>query len=80
MITDLRLGSLMEQDFGCPVVTIEAGGSLDETSEVVAQEGVARFFLQEDLFSLGAVLYFMATGRPCIRRATDGGISTDGGS
>ena len=51
VITDLRLGSLMEQDFGCPVVTIEAGGSLDETSEVVAQEGVARFFLQEDLFA-----------------------------
>lgn len=50
VITDLRLGSLMEQDFGCPVVTIEAGGSLDETSLVVAQEGIERYFCREDIY------------------------------
>ena len=50
VITDLRLGSLMEQDLGCPVVTVEAGGSLDETSLVVAQEGIERYFCREDIF------------------------------
>jgi hypothetical protein len=50
VVTDLRLGSLMEQDCGCPVVTIEAGGSLDEESEVVAREGLENYFLSDDLF------------------------------
>lgn len=50
IVTDLRLGSLMEQDFGCPVVTIEAGGSQDEASEVVARQGIENFFYQERLF------------------------------
>jgi hypothetical protein len=51
VITDLRLGSLMEQDLGCPVVTVEAGGSLDETSAVVAQEGIERYFCYQDLYA-----------------------------
>jgi hypothetical protein len=50
IVTDLRLGSLMEQDCGCPVVTIEAGGSLDEASEVVARQGLENYFLSENLF------------------------------
>jgi hypothetical protein len=50
IITDLRLGSLMEQDCGCPIVTIEAGGSLDEASEVVARQGLENYFMAEDLF------------------------------
>ena len=50
IVTDLRLGSLMEQDCGCPVVTIEAGGSLDEASEVVAREGLRKFFTAPRLF------------------------------
>ncbi len=49
IITDLRLGSLMEQDLGCPVITVEAGGSLDEAADVVAHEGIARFFLEDEL-------------------------------
>ena len=51
IVTDLRLGSLMEQDFGCPVVTIEAGGSLDDVSEVVAREGIENYFLSDDLYA-----------------------------
>ncbi|SFP39234.1 Succinylglutamate desuccinylase / Aspartoacylase family protein [Nitrosomonas cryotolerans] len=51
IVTDLRLGSLMEQDLGCPVVTIEAGGSLDENSDIVAQQGMRNFFLASELFS-----------------------------
>ena len=50
IITDLRLGSLMEQDFGCPVVTIEAGGSQDEASDIVAWEGIRNFFCEDRLF------------------------------
>jgi predicted deacylase len=42
IVTDLRLGSLMEQDFGCPVVTIEAGGSQDEQSSLVAKKTCTR--------------------------------------
>lgn len=51
IVTDLRLGSLMEQDLGCPVVTIEAGGSQDEASEVVAREGLRNFFTNDDLYA-----------------------------
>ena len=50
IITELRLGSLMEQDFGCPVVTIEAGGSQDEESELVAQQGIENFFYADRLY------------------------------
>jgi len=51
IVTDLRLGSLMEQDLGCPVVTIEAGGSLDEESEVIARDGLRRFFTVDDPYA-----------------------------
>ncbi len=51
IVTDLRLGSLMEQDFACPVVTIEAGGSLDEAADVVARAGLDNYFLVDDLFA-----------------------------
>lgn len=51
ILTDLRLGSLMEQSLGCPVVTIEAGGSSDERAGLVAAAGVTRYFNSEDLFA-----------------------------
>lgn len=47
IMTDLRLGSLMEQDLGCPVVTIEAGGSQDESAEVVALLGLQRYLADD---------------------------------
>lgn len=50
IVTDLRLGSLMEQDCGCPVVTIEAGGSQDAASEVVAREGLHNYFTADKLY------------------------------
>lgn len=49
--TGLRLGSLMEQDCGCPVVTIEAGGSQDDAADIVAREGIARYFTEQHLFA-----------------------------
>ncbi|MEP5764341.1 MAG: succinylglutamate desuccinylase/aspartoacylase family protein [Halieaceae bacterium] len=51
IITDLRLGSLMEQDVGCPVVTIEAGGSQDEGSELVARDGLSNYITADDVFT-----------------------------
>ena len=51
VVTDLRLGSLMEQDFGCPVVTIEAGGSQDDASSNVADDGLEAYFHREDVFA-----------------------------
>ena len=50
IVTELRLGSLMEQDFGAPVVTVEAGGSADEAADVTAQQGVLAFFTRESLW------------------------------
>lgn len=38
--TDIRLGALMEQDFGCPIVTIECGGSEDIASVKRAAIGI----------------------------------------
>ena len=54
IVTDLRLGSLMEQDCGCPVVTIEAGGSQDEASDVVAREGLSNYFHRDALYDQDA--------------------------
>jgi hypothetical protein len=59
IVTDLRLGSLMEQRLDCPVVTIEAGGSNDEQAGLVADTGIARYFHNEDVYShLQAVTLF----------------------
>jgi hypothetical protein len=59
IVTDLRLGSLMEQDAGCPIVTIEAGGSQDELAGVVAYQGLENYFHTEDLYreTEGVVLF-----------------------
>ncbi len=51
IVTDLRLGSLMEQDLGCPVVTIEAGGSQDDTAAGVCDAGLEAFFHGDDVFT-----------------------------
>ncbi|MEW9798294.1 succinylglutamate desuccinylase/aspartoacylase domain-containing protein [Alteromonas sp. CYL-A6] len=40
IVTDIRLGSLMEQSLGCPVVTIEAGGAKDALADRVALAGI----------------------------------------
>lgn len=42
VLSDLRLGSLMEQKFTCPFITIECGGNLDEQSHEVAFAGISR--------------------------------------
>lgn len=38
--SDFRLGGLMEQEFNCPIVTIECGGSRDQQAHEVAFQGI----------------------------------------
>ncbi len=40
ILSDLRLGSLMEQNFACPFITIECGYSLDEQAHEAAFAGI----------------------------------------
>ncbi|MFC3094057.1 succinylglutamate desuccinylase [Alteromonas sediminis] len=41
--TDIQLGSLMEQDFDCPIITFEAGGSQDNQADELAFYGLKAF-------------------------------------
>jgi len=40
ILSDLKLGTLMEQNFNCPFITIECGDSLDEQAHEVAFAGI----------------------------------------
>ncbi|WP_286268971.1 M14 family metallopeptidase [Thalassotalea hakodatensis] len=40
VLSGLSRGALMEQNFGCPVITIECGGSKDEQAHAVALQGI----------------------------------------
>lgn len=48
--TDMQLGALMEVPFGCPVVTIESGGALDEQSTINAYNGIRSYLTASDVF------------------------------
>ncbi|NVK54871.1 MAG: succinylglutamate desuccinylase/aspartoacylase family protein [Alteromonadaceae bacterium] len=48
--TDIELGSIMEVPFCCPIVTIEAGGALDELSAANAYDGLQSYLTAEDVF------------------------------
>jgi hypothetical protein len=51
VLTDLRLGSLMEiSEYLVPTVTIECGGRLDDTAHTVAWAGIDHFFTRESLW------------------------------
>ena len=50
ILTDLRLGSLMEQELNAPVITVEAGGAQDDESHVIALNGIRSLLLVEDVF------------------------------
>ena len=52
VVSQLRIGSLMEQDFKGPTITVEVGGSADPKSLTVATEGMDKYFLRENLFEL----------------------------
>ena len=40
ILSGLKLGALMEQDFNCPTITVECGGANDEQAHEVAYEGI----------------------------------------
>ncbi|GGW95833.1 hypothetical protein GCM10007391_32500 [Alteromonas halophila] len=52
IVTDLRLGSLMEQSFSGPVVTIEAGGAKDALADETAVCGLRTLFTEPDIYAL----------------------------
>lgn len=50
MVTDLRLGALMElSSHDCPIVTIECGGAQDPEANRVAEKGVEAFACLQDV-------------------------------
>lgn len=56
IITGHRLGALMEvSDLGCPVLTVECGGSRQVQSDEIANHGVMRFCTQSQLYTSVAV-------------------------
>jgi len=41
ILSDLKIGALMEQNFDCPFITIECGGANDEQAHEVAYAGIS---------------------------------------
>ncbi|NMP16391.1 succinylglutamate desuccinylase/aspartoacylase family protein [Thalassotalea sp. Y01] len=49
VLSQIRLGALMEQDFGCEAITIECGGGKDSQSHEVAYLGLLKLANIDDL-------------------------------
>lgn len=49
VLSDIRLGALMEQDFGCEAITIECGSSEDAQSHEVAYMGIEKLANLDDI-------------------------------
>jgi len=47
ILSGLQLGTLMEREFDCPMITVECGGSTDEQSHHVAYQGLKQLTLNE---------------------------------
>lgn len=55
IVTDLKLGALMEiSEALLPTVTIECGGAQDEESSRLAEDGLRRYFTEDDVLSPAA--------------------------
>ncbi|MET1256433.1 succinylglutamate desuccinylase/aspartoacylase domain-containing protein [Aliikangiella maris] len=50
IFTGLKVGALMEQSLGAPIVTVECGGANQIRSHQVACDGLAQYFTLNDLF------------------------------
>ncbi|MCC3860205.1 hypothetical protein [Pseudemcibacter aquimaris] len=48
--TDLSLGSIMEADVGCPILTLECGGSFDLSADLKAIDAINQLVTHDDLF------------------------------
>lgn len=55
VMSRIRLGALMEQDFNCPIVTIECGGRVDNQAHEVAFQGISRFCRLEEFASYASL-------------------------
>lgn len=51
IISHLKLGALLEQDFSCPILTIECGGAQDEESHETALSGITRYGCEDNILS-----------------------------
>ncbi len=50
ILSGLKVGAIMENDFACPIATIECGGASEIESHQVAIEGLTAFFSKPNLF------------------------------
>ncbi|GAA6170577.1 hypothetical protein NBRC116592_02470 [Colwellia sp. KU-HH00111] len=50
ILTGLRFGAIMEQDFSAPIVTIECGGAEQIQSHQLAYAGLSKFVSQANIF------------------------------
>lgn len=49
ILSHMNLGALMEQDFNCPNLTIECGGSTDKQAHELAYNGISLYCSYQDL-------------------------------
>lgn len=76
IVTDLRLGAVMElSEASIPTVTIECGGSDDRTSLIIAQEGLQRYFQNENVLAQSGTQYGVTSYRNPIRMELRSGCS-----
>lgn len=54
VVSHIKLGGLIEQDFSCSVLTIETGNSHDEKANKVALEGIEQFCSLDNVLNLEA--------------------------
>lgn len=52
ILSDLNMGTIMEQNFNCPFITIECGGRQDEQAHEIAFSGIQQVALCEDSCSI----------------------------
>jgi hypothetical protein len=76
IVTDLRLGALMElSEASVPTVTIECGGAADRTSLMIAQEGLQRYFQNEDVLATADNSYGVTCFRNPLRMELQAGCT-----
>ncbi len=51
ILSDIRLGALMEQDFGCEIITIECGAGSDPQAHEIAYFGIEQLTQIDDISS-----------------------------
>lgn len=73
IVTDLRLGALMElSEQDVPTVTIECGGANDQSSQIIAQEGLQRLLTAKTIFEDNGESYPVKIYHNPIRLETTG--------